>query len=218
MVYLDAIKHHFTAMPITKSQSWVLIFAAVFTWSAIAPKDYFTWILEVLPALFAAAVLGFTRKSFPLTPLAYILILIHAVILMVGGHYTYAEVPFFDWLAELFDWNRNNYDKVGHLAQGFIPAMFIREILLRKQVVQSGGWLNFLVAATALGISAAYELLEWGVAEATGEDAEAFLGTQGYVWDTQSDMGLALLGAILAQVVFNRFHNKQLQPFLASKP
>lgn len=190
-----------------KKAAWIVIFSVVFVWSAIGPKSYFTWFLEVFPAVVAVFVLFYTQKSFPLTPLAYILILIHAIILMVGGHYTYAEVPFGD----LFATGRNNYDKIGHLAQGFIPALIAREVLIRKDVVRSAKWLNFFIISTCLAISAFYELIEWWVALLSGESAEAFLGTQGYVWDTQSDMALALLGAILSLVLLSGLHDKQLR-------
>ncbi|BCR05044.1 membrane protein [Desulfuromonas versatilis] len=190
-----------------KKALWVSVFAAVFIWSAIAPKSYFTWFLEVLPAVIAILILGFTKKSFPLTPLAYLMILVHCIILMVGGHYTYAEVP----LGDLLGTGRNNYDKIGHLAQGFIPALIAREILIRKNVVNSRKWLNFFIVATCLAISAFYELIEWWVAELTGDSAEAFLGTQGYVWDTQSDMALAFFGAILSLVVLSKIHDRQLK-------
>ncbi|OMH39086.1 DUF2238 domain-containing protein [Motiliproteus sp. MSK22-1] len=190
--------------------AWILIFVLVLVWSAIEPKDQFTWFLEVLPALIGAGVLLITRKSFPLTPMVYLLILIHCVILMVGGHYTYAEVPLFDWIRDSFDLQRNNYDKVGHLAQGFIPAMIARELLIRKQVISTSAWRNFLTVCFCLAFSAFYELIEWWVAIASGESAEAFLGTQGYVWDTQSDMGLALLGAIMALALLGRAHDRQI--------
>ena len=190
--------------------AWILIFVLVLVWSAIEPKDQFTWFLEVLPALIGAVVLLITRKSFPLTPMVYLLILIHCVILMVGGHYTYAEVPLFDWIRDTFDLQRNNYDKVGHLAQGFVPAMIARELLIRKQVISTSAWRNFLTICFCLAFSAFYELIEWWVALASGESAEAFLGTQGYVWDTQSDMGLALLGAITALALLSRAHDQQL--------
>ncbi|MFT5789211.1 MAG: putative membrane protein [Shewanella sp.] len=187
---------------------WLVIFFLVLVWSAIEPKDPFTWFLEVLPALIALPVLVFTRNSFPLTSLAYILILIHCVILMVGGHYTYAEVPLFDWIAEWTGSTRNNYDKVGHLAQGFIPVILAREVFIRLSVVKIGAWCNFLAVCFTLAFSAFYELIEWWVAELTGEDAEAFLGTQGYIWDTQSDMAMALVGAIAAIALLSRYHNK----------
>jgi putative membrane protein len=190
--------------------SWGGIYLAVLVWSAIEPKDFFIWLLEVFPALIAAGVLLVTRRRFPLTPLLYVLILIHCLILMQGGHYTYAEEPFFNWLKEVFGWPRNNYDKLGHFAQGFVPAMVAREILLRKSVVSGRGWLNFLVVCVALAISAFYELLEWWVAVLSGTAADAFLATQGYVWDTQSDMGFALLGAIAALLLFTKMHDRQL--------
>lgn len=190
-----------------KKTTWLVIFTVAFVWSAIDPKDYLTWFLEVLPAVVAIIILACTQKSFPLTPLAYGLILVHAIILMVGGHYTYAEVPF----GELIGTGRNNYDKIGHLAQGFIPALIAREIFIRKSVVQSKKWLSFFVVTTCLAISAFYELIEWWVAVLSGESAEAFLGTQGYLWDTQSDMALALLGAILSLVLLSKNHDRQLE-------
>jgi len=190
---------------------WLLVFAAVLVWSAINPADYFTWFLEVLPAIIGLLVLLATRKSFPLTPLVYMLILVHCIILMVGGHYTYAEVPLFDWIRDSFGLARNNYDKVGHFAQGFIPAMVAREILIRKKVVLVRSWLAFLVVCFCLAFSAFYELIEWAVALASGESAEAFLGTQGYVWDTQSDMGFALVGAVSALLLLSRLHDRQLR-------
>ena len=190
---------------------WLLVFGAVLVWSAINPTDYFTWFLEVLPAVIGLLVLLATRKSFPLTGLVYVLILIHCIILMVGGHYTYAEVPLFDWIRDSFDLTRNNYDKVGHFAQGFIPAMVAREIMIRKQVVLVRSWLAFLVVCFCLAFSAIYELIEWFVAVVTGHSAEAFLGTQGYIWDTQSDMAFALVGAVTALLLLSRWHDRQLQ-------
>jgi len=190
---------------------WLLLFFSVLVWSGIKPKDQFTWLLEVLPALVGFIILTVSYKRFRLTTLAYILILIHSIILMIGGHYTYAEVPIFDWLKDIFELERNNYDKVGHLAQGFIPAIIAREILIRKSVVESNGWLNFIIICICLAISAFYELIEWWVAILSGESAEAFLGTQGYVWDTQSDMFLALLGSIIALILLSRLHDKQLE-------
>jgi len=194
-----------------KKNSWLFIFFAVLIWSGVHPKDYFTWVLEVAPALIAFVVMAFTYKSFPLTPMLYTLILIHSVILMVGGHYTYAEVPLFDWLAEVMDWQRNNYDKVGHFAQGFVPVMVAREIVIRKNIIPFPVWRNVFIVMFCLGFSAFYELIEWWVALASGEGAEAFLGTQGYVWDTQSDMGFALLGAIMGLILLSRLHDKQLK-------
>ncbi len=187
--------------------AWLAIFFATLIWSGINPKDYFTWFLEVLPAVIALVILAAVYNRFQFTTLVSVLILIHCVILMIGGHYTYAEVPFFDGL---FGWERNNYDKVGHLAQGFIPAMVGRELLIRLDVVKSAPWRNLFVVSFCLGFSAFYELIEWWVAELTGAGAEAFLGTQGYEWDTQSDMAFALLGAVLALVTLSRWHDHQL--------
>jgi putative membrane protein len=186
------------------------MFTLFFVWSAINPYDRPTWWLEVLPTIIALPVLLFTYKSFPLTPLVYCLILAHALILLIGGHYTYAEVPFFSWLRDTFDWSRNYYDRLGHFAQGFIPAMIVREILLRKQVVNQSAWLFFIVCSICLSISACYEFIEWWVAVAAGGTAEAFLGTQGDVWDTQWDMLTALIGAFCAQMFLKRRHNQQL--------
>lgn len=190
---------------------WIVVFAATLLWSGIAPKDQFTWFLEVVPALVGAVVLALTYRSFRLTPLLYWLILLHCIILMVGGHYTYAEVPLFDYIKTALGSERNNYDKVGHFVQGFVPALTAREIMIRKGVVNGRGWLSFLVVCFCLALSALYELIEWWVAVATGEGAEAFLGTQGYIWDTQSDMGLALFGAIMAIVLLGKVHDAQLQ-------
>lgn len=193
------------------SMIWLLIFTVVFVWSAIDSKDTFTWILEVAPAIIGLFVLVFTRNSFPLTTLVYVLILIHCIILMVGGHYTYAEVPLFDWIRDWMGGERNNYDKVGHFAQGFIPAMVAREIVIRKQVFNSRVWMSFFIVCFCLAFSAFYELIEWWVAVGSGESAEAFLGTQGYEWDTQSDMMLAMLGSIVALITLSKWHDSQLQ-------
>lgn len=190
---------------------WLLVFMTVFIWSAIKPKDQFTWFLEVFPALIGLVFILATYRRFPLTPLLYSLILIHSIILMIGGHYTYAQVPLFDMIKEMFTLERNNYDKVGHFFQGFMPAILAREILLRKQVVNGRMWLNTIIISICLAFSAFYELIEWWVALLTGEDAEAFLGTQGYMWDTQSDMALALIGAISALILLSKYHDQQLK-------
>ncbi|GAB2991122.1 DUF2238 domain-containing protein [Psychrosphaera aestuarii] len=176
-------------------------------WSGINPKDHFTWILEVAPAVLGVVLVAATYHSFKLTPLLYTLILLHCIVLMVGGHYTYAEVPLFDglWGAE-----RNNYDKVGHFFQGFVPAIIAREVLIRKHIINGQVWLAFIIISICLAFSAFYELIEWWVAIMTGEGAEAFLGTQGYEWDTQSDMWLALIGACTALVTLSKYHNHQL--------
>ncbi len=189
---------------------WIIVFLAVLIWSGIAPKDFPTWCLEVFPAVLAGAVLWLTRERFPLTSLSYVLILFHCVVLMVGGHYTYAEVPLGDWLRELTDGSRNNYDKLGHFVQGFIPAIVARELMIRLGVFNHAAWRNFFIVCFCLGFSAFYELLEWWVALLSEEAADAFLGTQGYVWDTQSDMGWALFGAVLALVLLGQWHDKQL--------
>lgn len=190
---------------------WLAIFAAALIWSGIHPKDYFTWFLEVVPALIGMVVLAFTYRTFPLTPLVYVLILLHCLVLMVGGHYTYAEVPLFDTFKEWFGFERNNYDKVGHFVQGFVPALIARELLIRKAIINGRSWMNFFIVCFCLAFSALYELIEWAVAEFSGASAEAFLGTQGYIWDTQSDMALALLGAIVALVLMPKWHDQQLR-------
>ena len=166
--------------------------------------------MEVIPALLGFVILWLTRKRFPLTGLVYFLILIHSVILMVGGHYTYAEVPIGDWLRDLSGGDRNNYDKLGHLAQGFVPVMIAREVMIRNRVVAVKGWLTFLLLCVVLAVSAFYELIEWWAALLSEEAADAFLGTQGYVWDTQSDMLWALCGAILALVTLSKWHDRQI--------
>ena len=177
----------------------LVIVLLVLTWSGYQPHDYFTWLLEVLPVLVVVPLLIVTRQRFRLTDLSYILIAVHAIILMVGGHYTYAEVPWFNWLRDAWDLSRNYYDRVGHLAQGFVPAMIAREILLRTTTLQVSKMLFFLVVCVTLAISASYELVEWMVAEMSGSDAVAFLATQGDVWDTQKDMLMALIGSVIAQ-------------------
>lgn len=189
---------------------WISIFFIVLVWSGIRPKDYFIWFLEVVPAILGLIAVSATYRKFRLTNLTYTLILIHCIILMIGGHYTYAEVPFFDWIRDYFELSRNNYDKVGHFAQGFIPAIIAREIFIRKSIVNGNAWRNFLIVCVCLALSAFYELIEWWVAILTGESADAFLGTQGYAWDTQSDMALALIGSILALVFLSKVHDSQL--------
>lgn len=187
---------------------WIIIFVFVLVWSGINPKDQFTWFLEVAPAIIGGVFIVATYHSFRLTSILYFFILTHCIILMVGGHYTYAEVPLFDGL---FGYERNNYDKLGHFFQGFVPALLAREILMRKNIVNGDIWRNIIIVSICLAFSAFYELIEWWVALATGEDAEAFLGTQGDEWDTQSDMGLALLGAICSIIVLSPLHNIQLK-------
>ncbi len=190
--------------------TWLLVYFSVLIWSAIRPHDYMTWALEVAPAILGLIVLVATYRRFRLTNLSYLLILIHCIILMVGGHYTYAEVPLLEAINNLFGSGRNNYDKIGHLVQGFVPALLAREVLTRLDVIRGPGWLNFFVVAFALALSAFYELIEWWVALLSGAAADAFLGTQGYVWDTQSDMAMALLGAILAVVLLGKVQDRQI--------
>lgn len=181
--------------------------------SGIAPHDRLTWFLEVLPVLIGVPLLLGTFRRFRLTPLLYRLILIHALILMIGGHYTYAEVPLGFWIQDLFDLARNHYDRLGHLAQGFIPAILAREILLRRTPLTAGRWLIVLVTSVCLAFSALYELIEWGTAVTLGQSADAFLGTQGDPWDTQWDMFMALIGALAAQALLARLHDRQLAKF-----
>lgn len=189
---------------------WLLPTLAVLIWSGIEPKDTFTWFLEVAPVLIAVPVLLATGRNFPLTSLAYGLLALHGVILMIGGHYTYAEMPVFNWLRDHFDLARNHYDRVGHIAQGFIPAIVTREILLRASPLKQGKWLFFLTTCVCLAISAFYELIEWWVAAGSGDEAVAFLATQGDVWDTQWDMFLALCGALSSQLLLRRWHDRQI--------
>jgi putative membrane protein len=195
---------------------WIAIFLSVLAWSAIEPADRLTWWMEVVPALAGFVILLMTRQRFPLTPLLYTLILVHAIILMVGGHYTYAEVPIGDWLRDFSGGERNNYDKLGHLAQGFVPVMIAREIMIRNKVVATRGWLIYILLSVVLAFSAFYELIEWWAALASAEAADSFLGTQGYVWDTQSDMLWALCGAILALLTLSGLHDRQMS-LLAQK-
>jgi putative membrane protein len=178
--------------------------------SGIRPHDSFTWVLEVAPIFIGLPFLLASYPTFPLTPLLYRLLLAHALILMLGGHYTYAEVPLGFWVRDALGLARNHYDRLGHFAQGFVPAILAREILRRKARLPSGGWLFFLVTCVCLAFSAFYEMIEWWTAAATGDDATAFLGTQGDPWDTQWDMFLALLGALAAQLTLTRVHERQL--------
>lgn len=183
---------------------------AVLVLSGIRPHDYPTWVLEVLPVVIALPLLLWTRKRFPLTPLLYWLIFWHAVLLMVGGHYTYARVPAGFWVQDLLGFERNHYDRLGHFMQGFEPAILAREILLRKNVVRRGAWLVTFVVSITLAFSAFYELIEWFVALVSEEAAESFLGTQGDVWDTQWDMFMCLVGAGSALLLLSRRHDAQL--------
>jgi putative membrane protein len=197
-----------------KQISWIAILAAVFVWSAIEPRDRPTWFLEVFPVIIGAVVLAATYRRFRLTGLLYVLILLHAIVLLVGGHYTYAEVPLFKDLKAWLGSGRNNYDKIGHIMQGFVPAMIARELIIRLDIVNGKHWRNFFIICFVLAVSAFYELLEWWVALVSEQAAEAFLGTQGYEWDTQSDMGYALLGAVAALLLLSRMHDRQLKQYL----
>jgi putative membrane protein len=192
------------------------VFVLVLTWSAVHPHDYFTWALEVFPAVIALGVLAVTYRRFQFTTFVYVLILLHACILFVGGHYTYAEVPLFNWIRDHFHLARNYYDRVGHFAQGFVPAVIAREVLLRRKIVLRRGWLFFIVLSICLAISAAYELLEWRVAVASGSAADAFLGTQGDPWDTQEDMATAAIGAVTALLLFSSWHDRMIAALPAS--
>ena len=194
-----------------KSFLWLGIFLGVLAWSGIEPKDRLTWVLEAGPAIIGLLVMAKSQQSFPLTPLLYFWILLHCIVLMIGAKYTYAEVPLFDSIREAFGWERNNYDKVGHFMQGFVPALIAREILLRKKIVNTNSWRNFIVLSICLAFSAFYELIEWWAALLIGEDADAFLGTQGYVWDTQSDMAWALFGAMVCLVTLRKAHDQQIR-------
>jgi putative membrane protein len=184
--------------------------ASVLVWSGIAPHDRFTWFLEVAPVLIGVPILIYVWPTFRLTRLVYSLLWIHAIILMVGGKYTYAEVPLGFWLQDAFGFARNHYDRIGHFAQGFIPAILAREILIRRSPLRGSRWLPFVVVCFCLAFSALYELIEFWTALSTGEAAEAFLGTQGDVWDTQWDMQMALLGAVLALAILSGVHDREL--------
>jgi putative membrane protein len=185
----------------------------VLVWSGLAPRDRFTWVMEVFPVLIAVPILLATSSRFPLTPLAYTLIAIHCCILMVGGKYTYAEVPFGFWMERVFGFARNHYDRIGHFAQGFVPAIVAREILIRKSPLKGSRWLPFLVICFCMAFSAFYEFIEWWTALASGAASDAFLGTQGDPWDTQWDMFTAMVGAITALVSLPRLHDRQLAAF-----
>ncbi|OOQ60850.1 DUF2238 domain-containing protein [Mucilaginibacter pedocola] len=191
-----------------KHLTLVILFFIGLIASAINPHDYFTWMLEVLPAIVGFIVLMLTYKRFQFTYFTYVAILLHCYILFIGGHYTYAEVPAFNWIRDAFHQTRNNYDKVGHFAQGFVPAFIVRELFIRKQVIQKRGWLAFLTVCVCMSISVTYEFIEWLVSVMTGEGGDAFLGTQGYIWDTQSDMLFATIGAIVMVVFFGKIQDK----------
>lgn len=189
----------------------ILLFVIGLAVSAIKPHDYFTWILEVSPAIVGVVVLAFTYKNFRFTDLTYWFILIHCYVLIIGGHYTYAEVPAFNWLRDVLHQSRNNYDKLGHFMQGFVPAMIVREVLIRKQVLAKRGWLAFLTVCVCMSISVTYEFIEWLISVLSGDSGDAFLGTQGYIWDTQSDMLFATIGAICMAITMSRIQDKEIR-------
>ena len=197
---------------ISKRETVVLlgIISASILISGIGPYDRVTWFLEVAPVFIGIPLLFFTFKRFPLTPLTYRLLTIHALILILGGHYTYARVPLGYWIQDLFDFSRNHYDRIGHIAQGFVPAILAREILLRTSPLKQGKWLFVIVTSIALAFSAFYEMIEWWASIAGGDSADSFLGTQGDIWDTQWDMFIALIGAITAQLVLSKRHDREL--------
>lgn len=191
----------------TKKVMLAVFFIALII-SGIKPHDYFTWFLEVVPALIALAILAATYKKFQFSNFVYGLILFHSIILMIGGHYTYALTPIGFWLQDFFDFSRNHYDRFGHFIQGFVPALAARELIIRKNIIPSRKWMNFFIIFTILGFSAFYEFFEWGMSLATGESATAFLGTQGDVWDTQWDMFMCFIGSALALLIFSKLHDK----------
>lgn len=190
----------------------------VFGWSWLNPHDRFTWWLEAAPVLIGLPLIWMLRRRFPMSTLLLVLIYLHMVILLVGGHYTYALVPVGEWAKAWFGWQRNNYDKLGHFAQGFVPAILAREILIRSSPLRDSRWLGFLVVCVCLAFSACYELIEWATAVLTGSAAEAFLGTQGDPWDTQTDMLMAFLGAVAALTLLPRWHDRSLAAVTPDAP
>lgn len=188
----------------------LVVVAGVFVWSGVRPRDRFTWVLEVLPVILVVPVLALAWGRFRFTTLVYVLIALHAVVLMIGGHYTYAQVPAFNWLRDRFHLSRNYYDRVGHFVQGFVPALIVRELLLRTSPLRRGRWLFVIVVCVCLAISASYELFEWAMARLTGTAAEQFLGTQGDPWDTQEDMATALVGAVVGLVLLAGVQDHEL--------
>lgn len=202
----------------TQRSTWLtallLATLAALAVSGIEPYDRLTWWMEVMPVLIALPALYFTRRIFPLTPLLYGLLFFHGLVLMLGGHYTYSRVPLGFWLQDGFDFARNHYDRIGHLTQGFVPAILAREILIRLSPLKSGGWLFFLVCCVVLAVSASYEFVEWWAALLYGAEAEEFLATQGDIWDTQWDMLLALIGCLVSQLLLSGWHDRQLSRYL----
>ena len=197
----------------TRLTALLLATLAALVASGIDPYDRLTWWMEVMPVLIALPILYFTRKTFPLTPLLYGLLFFHGLVLMLGGHYTYSRMPLGFWIQDLFDFSRNHYDRIGHLAQGFVPAILAREILVRLSPLKPGGWLFFLVSCVVLAVSATYEFIEWWAALLYGAEADEFLATQGDIWDTQWDMLLALTGGLVSQLLLSGWHDRQLNRF-----
>jgi putative membrane protein len=188
----------------------LILVLAVFIWSGIRPSERFTWVLETFPVMIGLPILILTYRRFRFTPLVYTLIALHAIVLLIGGHYTYAKVPLFNWLRDEFHLSRNHYDRLGHFIQGFVPAMIARELLIRTSPLRSGKWLFVIVLGMCLGLSACYELLEWAVSAATGSAGDSFLGTQGDPWDTQKDMAMCGVGALAALILLSKVHDRQL--------
>jgi putative membrane protein len=189
----------------------LVILSGIFAWSAYEPRDYFTWFLEVFPALLGVGILLYVYPRFQFTNLVYILVLIHCIILMVGGKYTYAQNPLFEYFKEIFGWQRNNYDKLGHIIQGVSPALIAREVFIRRKVVNGNRWTFFLSISVTLAFAALYEIIEWLMAVFNGEKVEAFLGTQGYFWDTQTDLFACLVASIIALLLLSRWHDAQIR-------
>ena len=189
----------------------LLSLAAVFIWSFVGCYDFFTWVLEAAPAVIGVAILLAVFRSFRFTKLVYVLIWLHAILLLIGAHYTYARMPLFSWIRDALELTRNHYDRLGHFAQGFVPAMIAREVLLRKSPIQKDGWLISIVIFFCMGISALFELFEWLVAVIARDASVSFLATQGDIWDTQKDMAMCLVGAITALATLSGLHDKQLK-------
>ena len=208
-------------MPTSPSPRYPLalltLVSLAFIWSGIHPKEYFTWALEVFPVVLSAVLLLATFRRFRLTNLLYTLIAMHMLVLLVGGHYTYGEVPLFNWIRDTFHQSRNNYDRPAHFFQGFVPAILAREILIRSSPLKGSKWLPFVVVCICLAFSACYELFEWQVSIWTGSGGDAFLGTQGDIWDTQKDMAMALVGATCAVCTMGKWHDRGLRKLQESK-
>ena len=188
----------------------LVLFLAALIWSGIQPREMSTWVMEVAPAIIWLGFLVLTDKKFRFTPLLYALFLLHSIILMVGGHYTYAEVPIGNWLRDVGVFSRNNYDKLGHFMQGFVPTLALREYMTRRSIVPFKGWREFFSISSVLAGSACYEFIEWWASLLLGSAGDAFLGTQGYVWDTQSDMFLCLVGSLVAVFMLGKYHDRQI--------